>query len=313
MNASWSPPAHHRSADTRQAHARSAACENDEEEEQLAAVVGGPALSGGSDGGVRAGNSGGAGQEAGAAAASASDEPPSTVSDEPRLTGDAADEDEAAQIARAIAASLQDATPAPPPRAPPVPQRSSAADEPEPEEGVGGEEVERVEYQPAVGWLESELKAREALAKRLEERRRGAPPRREPQGMDQMMKRSEQIEFVPTGVAGQQGEPQEHVPVNKATADGTNVTAAIRRSPGYDLVRVGNFSERVDDGTSAADIAFFHHFPTLHEIYDEGTYHRQRLVRECCGALRDVCDTVFGYDAAKVTRFAREGASNMHP
>ena len=91
------------------------------------------------------------------------------------------------------------------------------------------------------------------------------------------------------------------VPVGsrKALAEGSNVEAAVRTTPGYDLVRVGNFSEKATG--EPADIAFFHHLHSLDEVYDEARYGRQRLVRECCGALRDVCDGVFGYDAAKVT------------
>ena len=33
-------------------------------------------------------------------------------------------------------------------------------------------------------------------------------------------------------------------------------------------------------------------------------------MRECCGALRDVCDGVFGFDAAKVTLFYEVGAGS---
>ena len=69
----------------------------------------------------------------------------------------------------------------------------------------------------------------------------------------------------------------------------------------------GNFTE--DAGAQAiADIAFFHHRVSLAEIYDEMTHKRQQLVKECCGALRDVCDFVFSYDAAKVTLFYEKGA-----
>ena len=42
--------------------------------------------------------------------------------------------------------------------------------------------------------------------------------------------------------------------------------------------------------------------PSLAQIYDEQRHRRQRLVKECCGALRDVCDRVFDFDAAKVSR-----------
>ena len=33
-------------------------------------------------------------------------------------------------------------------------------------------------------------------------------------------------------------------------------------------------------------------------------------MRECCGALRDVADRVFGYDAAKITLFYEQGAGS---
>ena len=39
-------------------------------------------------------------------------------------------------------------------------------------------------------------------------------------------------------------------------------------------------------------------------------FHRQQLVKECCGALRDVCDGVFSFDAAKVTLFYEVGAGS---
>ena len=71
-------------------------------------------------------------------------------------------------------------------------------------------------------------------------------------------------------------------------------------------MRVGNFTERADG--SPPDIAFFHNRPTLHEVYEEGRFKRQQLVKECCGALRDVCDGVFGFDAAKVTLFYEAGS-----
>ena len=59
-----------------------------------------------------------------------------------------------------------------------------------------------------------------------------------------------------------------------------------------------------------ADIAFFHHRGTLHEVYEERTHGRQRLARQCCGVLRDVCEHVFGYDAAQVTLFYERGAAS---
>ena len=110
--------------------------------------------------------------------------------------------------------------------------------------------------------------------------------------MDRVLRRCEAVELA--DVEGRK------VPVGKgeAAAEGASVVAAVKKTPGYDLVRVGNFGER-DDG-SPPDIAFFHNRPTLSQIYDEATHRRQELVKQSCGALRDVCDRVFGLDAAKV-------------
>ena len=121
-------------------------------------------------------------------------------------------------------------------------------------EATGGLEVEqvgeirRVEYKPAHGWEESEIAARQALAARLEARRKAAPPQRETPGMDQVVKQSEAISFHELG--------GERVPVGRSATEGVSVVAAVKRTPGYDLVRVGNFTEKTDG--SPADIAFFH-------------------------------------------------------
>ena len=109
------------------------------------------------------------------------------------------------------------------------------------------------------------------------------------------------------------------------------VVTRERRGRGYDLVRVGNLSEQPG---AVADIAFFHQRATLaqarattrpaprrqpglvravspparrRQVYDEKKFGRQRLARQCCGALRDVC-SVFDYDAARVTLFFEPGA-----
>jgi len=121
--------------------------------------------------------------------------------------------------------------------------------------------------------------------------------------MDRILKRAEAIGVVETSSTGRGAA----VPLSRVPAEGMNAVAAIRRTPGYDLVRVGNFTEAVGQ---PADIAFFHNTGTLSEIYEEETHQRQRLVRECCGALRDVCDGVVGYDAAKVTLFYERGAGS---
>ena len=105
-----------------------------------------------------------------------------------------------------------------------------------------------------------------------------------------------------------------------------SLVVAERVGRGYDLVRVGNFTEQ-GGGGAVADIAFFHDRATLDAFVadaraDEragrggapsaaargGAAGRARCVRECCGALRDVCDGVFGVDAARVTLFYAPGA-----
>lgn len=53
------------------------------------------------------------------------------------------------------------------------------------------------------------------------------------------------------------------------------------------------------------DIAFFHHRLTLATHF---TKERERLVRQCCGVLRDVAGGVFHYDPAFITLFYEEGS-----
>ena len=189
------------------------------------------------------------------------------------------------------AASLAAATPS-----------ASGADAPSRGDDEHGDVVTRVEYTPAQGWEESELAARKALADRLAARRAEAPAEREPEGIDRVLRKTHAIEWHEFG--------GEKVPMGsrEALVEGSNVQAAVRTTPGYDLVRVGNFTERVTG--EPADIAFFHHYHSLDELYNEARFGRQRLVRECCGALRDVLDGVFGFDAAKVTLFYEKGAAS---
>ena len=178
-----------------------------------------------------------------------------------------------------------------------------------PEEGADGDDeaegeefptgaVSRIEYRAAQGWEEGEAQARAALAER-DAARLAAPPEPEPRGIDDC------ILGAPVAVETINGQP---MPVAATTGDAAvvSVETKTRRSRGYDLVRVGNLSERA----GVADIAFFHHRGTLHQFWDEATYGRQRLARQCCGVLRDVCDGVFGYDAAKVTLFYEPGAAS---
>jgi len=71
-------------------------------------------------------------------------------------------------------------------------------------------------------------------------------------------------------------------------------TTRTRTSPGFDLVRV-----------DVANALFFHHRPTLHELYDDAG--RRRLVKEAALVLDRVA-AVFGYDPAKVALFFQRGA-----
>jgi hypothetical protein len=81
------------------------------------------------------------------------------------------------------------------------------------------------------------------------------------------------------------------------------VQSRVEVRPGFDLVRVGNFSETTD---GLQDIAFFHHRLTLDELTPE----RERLVRQCCGVLRDVSQGVFDYNPAFITLFYEVGATS---
>ncbi|KAJ8609032.1 hypothetical protein CTAYLR_008698 [Chrysophaeum taylorii] len=112
-----------------------------------------------------------------------------------------------------------------------------------------------------------------------------------------------QIEAEPAGI-----DDVKYLPSSSSTGAGgatapSSVVQRERRSPGFDLVRAGNFARAPG---KPEDIIFFHHRLTLHELYDEATHGRQRLVKECCGILDDVA-SVFGYDAAKVALFFQRG------
>jgi len=83
-------------------------------------------------------------------------------------------------------------------RPPPPPEASQAGPGGEDDDDDDGrsESVARVEYRAALGWEESELAARRALAERLEARRRAAPPQPEPEGMDRVLRRCEAVELA---------------------------------------------------------------------------------------------------------------------
>jgi len=157
------------------------------------------------------------------------------------------------------------------------------------------------EYRAAQGWEATEDAARAAVVAR---------------------ERAAVLEPEPPGIDGFLLAPPPAVVDSKPVASKDAVAAVTKRervSPGFDLVRIGNFSEAA---RFPKEIAFFHHRPTVAQIYDEAHYGRQRLVKQCCGALRDVCG-VFGYDPAKVTLFYEPGSVsrfvrqklffNLHP
>ena len=158
--------------------------------------------------------------------------------------------------------------------------------------------IRRVKYTGSEGFEQSELAARRALAER-DSTRLAQRPEEEPEGIDA---------YIPDVIPGSRASVEtvmqggKSVPVSAAVQ---GVQTANRVLGGYDLVRVGNFSEKIGE---VPDIAFFHNRSTLGQIYQEERYGRQRLVQQCCGALRDVCDNVFNVDAARVTLFYEPGA-----
>lgn len=166
---------------------------------------------------------------------------------------------------------------------------------------IGG--VERQLYtalDPA--WEESErvllahLQAKEAVqAGQLEE---------EPPGIDSFLLAQHNIHSsAGSTVATLERDPDTGEVTNILTnMHAGQVQRGVEVRPGFDLVRVGNFSES-EEGLQ--DIAFFHHRLTL----DEFTPERERLVRQCCQVLRDV-SYVFNYDPAFITLFYEVGATS---
>eukprot|EP00966_Prymnesium_polylepis_P157315 3635714-Prymnesium_polylepis.1 len=96
--------------------------------------------------------------------------------------------------------------------------------------------VQRVEYKASEGWEQSELHAREALARREAARRAArAPPRVKHAGMDAVLP----VGTTHADILG------EKVPIAPDTSEGMAKHVATRVSPGYDLVRVGNFTPKM--------------------------------------------------------------------
>lgn len=127
----------------------------------------------------------------------------------------------------------------------------------------------------------------------------------EPPGIDSFV-------LAAHGVSGANNDPVATFERNQHTGEITNiltnpsagqVQSKVEVRPGFDLVRVGNFSESVE---GLQDVAFFHHRLTLSEFTPE----RECLVRQCCAVLRDVAQGVFDYDPAFITLFYEVGATS---
>ena len=193
---------------------------------------------------------------------------------------------------------------------------TEAATEPT-ESDAASVEVLREEYRPPLhdDFEAAERAARAALAARdAEKLSRAAEP--EPPGIDAFVR----VEALPRETINGVDVPVVDAPGGGGAADGgaaaprplvQSLVVAERVGRGYDLVRVGNFTEQ-GGGGAVADIAFFHDRATLDAFVADARADeragRARCVRECCGALRDVCDGVFGVDAARVTLFYAPGA-----
>ncbi len=164
--------------------------------------------------------------------------------------------------------------------------------EEEEEDEGSGPRVHREKYVASDGFEASELAARKALAER-DAIRLAQPRENEPEGIDSYL-----------ALKGKQGIKKGETPISEMVK---GVNSYNRVSAGYDLLRIGNFTDQVGD---IPDIAFFHQRKTVFQIYDEARYKRQTLVKQCCGALRDVCDRVFNVDPARVTLFWEPGAAS---
>lgn len=144
----------------------------------------------------------------------------------------------------------------------------------------------------------------EAILREMQEedqRLEAVPLEREPAGIDHFMLEKPSDEAL----ALYKSEDTTIAAVDKLIKSSNKDIAQIRTQtqvrPGYDLLRVGNYHE--DASHPLPDIAFFHHRLTMDKVPQ-----REALIRSTCLALRELCVTVFGYDARLVTLFFEEGA-----
>ena len=131
------------------------------------------------------------------------------------------------------------------------------------------------------------------------------PLEREPAGIDQFMLEKPSEEAL----ALYKSEDKTIAAVDKLIKSNNKDAAQIRTKtqvrPGYDLLRVGNYHE--DPAYPLPDIAFFHHRLSMDKVPQ-----REALIRSACLALRELCVTVFDYDARLVTLFFEEGPVSLH-
>ena len=133
-----------------------------------------------------------------------------------------------------------------------------------------------------------------------DERQKSRPLEREPAGIDQFMLEKPSEEAL----ALYKSEDKTIAAVDKLIKSNNKDAAQIRTKtqvrPGYDLLRVGNYHE--DPAYPLPDIAFFHHRLSMDKVPQ-----REALIRSACLAVRELCVTVFDYDARLVTLFFEEG------
>ena len=99
-------------------------------------------------------------------------------------------------------------------------------------DAAAGPVVERVEYRASEGWEASEIAARRVLATREAAHRAAVPPQREHAGMDAVLPLAAGAPHADVNGV--------RVPIAAGTSEGLAMVVAMRVSPGYDLVRVGD-------------------------------------------------------------------------
>jgi len=137
-------------------------------------------------------------------------------------------------------------------------------------------------YRGARGWESTEAAARA----RIVQRQRNAAVENEPEGIDDIL--------VMDNI------------VNPKLSQSKiqKVVRKTRISPGFDLVRIGNFPRRGCDG--AKEVAYFHHKTSVYQVYEDPSF--QCFIKQCCVVLDDVSSSVFGYDTALIALFYQPNA-----